>query len=478
MAESKKIKWYMLAFMAFNSVWGFGNITNAFVYFGGTKVILYWVVLFALYFVPYVLMVGELGSVFRSEDGGVSSWVFRTRGAKIAYYAGWTYWACHVTYIAGKGSSTLKAVSWVVFRNAETLDTLPSLYVQFISLAILLTACFLVTRGINVLKKLLTVAGVCVFVMSLLYILMMFLAPAVNPTAEYVNVGFSWEKILPDLGRVGSLSILVFGVGGSEKLSPYVNKVDRPSKNFPKAMICLTVMVMTTAILGVFAMNRMFDPSLITEENMDSYVANSAYWAFQRLGGYYGLGDTLMIIYAASEAIAFFASLVLSIDAPLRILLDNENTRQFIPKRFHQTNSKGVHIYGVAMVAVLSGSIVLIQSFAPSAASILQRLVKLNSVCMPLRYLWVFVAYVAMRRQIERFPAEYRFSKRQGIAKFFGFWCFGVTAVCCASGMYSDDLFTMTLNILTPLFLTALGMILPEIAKHERAKEIAPKGSE
>ena len=53
----------------------------------------------------YALMVGELGSAFKDEGGGVSSWLHQTTNAKLAYYAGWTYWACHITYIASKGSS-------------------------------------------------------------------------------------------------------------------------------------------------------------------------------------------------------------------------------------------------------------------------------------------------------------------------------------------------------------------------------------
>jgi len=76
-----------------------------------------WVLMFALYFVPYALMVGELGSAFKNSGGGVSSWVHETFGPKLAYYAGWTYWACHVTYIASKGSGGLKALSWAIFEN-------------------------------------------------------------------------------------------------------------------------------------------------------------------------------------------------------------------------------------------------------------------------------------------------------------------------------------------------------------------------
>ena len=72
-AETTKISWPVLAFMAFSTVWGFGNITNGFVYFNGPQVIFSWILMFALYFIPYALMVGELGSAFKNEGGGVSS---------------------------------------------------------------------------------------------------------------------------------------------------------------------------------------------------------------------------------------------------------------------------------------------------------------------------------------------------------------------------------------------------------------------
>ena len=36
-------------------------------YFNGTQVIFSWILMFALYFVPYALMVGELGSAFKNS---------------------------------------------------------------------------------------------------------------------------------------------------------------------------------------------------------------------------------------------------------------------------------------------------------------------------------------------------------------------------------------------------------------------------
>ena len=99
MENSKKMTWYTLAFMAFSTVWGFGNVLNGFVYFNGIQVIFSWV--------------------------------------------------------------------------------------------------------------------------------MMFAAPVINPNAEYVTMEFTKEALIPkfNVGYFTSLSILVFAVGGCEKISPYVNKV-------------------------------------------------------------------------------------------------------------------------------------------------------------------------------------------------------------------------------------------------------------
>lgn len=472
--DTKRINWSTLAFMAFSTVWGFGNVLNGFVYFNGIQVIFSWILMFALYFIPYALMVGELGSAFKESGGGVSSWILKTTGPKIAYYAGWTYWACHITYIASKSSGGLKALSWAVFRNAETYDTFPTIGVQLATFAVLLLFCWVASRGLNPLKKLATIAGTSMFIMSILYIIMMFGARAINPGADYVTLDFSLKNLIPQFNvkYFTSLSILVFAVGGCEKISPYVNKVKDPSKGFPRAMISLAIMVVVCAILGTIAMGTMFDPAMInaSEESFNSYVSNGAYWAFQKLGSYWGIGDSLMIIYAICNAIGQLSTLVISIDAPLRMLLDNEDAQKFIPSTLLKKNDSGAYVNGIKMVAVLSGSIILIQSFVPGAAAVLKQLTKLNSVCMPMRYLWVFTAYIALRKAGSRFSAEYRFVKNDTLALIAGGWCFFVTAACCLLGVYDPDPFTMCLNIITPCVLTALGIILPIIKKRELAK--------
>lgn len=474
--QEKKIAWYMLAFMGFSTVWGFGNVANGFMYFNGIQVIFSWILMFALYFVPYALMVGELGSVYKNSGGGVASWVQGGFGNKVAYYAGWTYWAVHVTYIASKGSGGLKAISWAVFRNAETYDTFPTIAIQLATLVVFLVFCWVASRGMSVLKGLTTLAGSTMFIMSILFIIMMFVAPIINPNGGYVTMDFTMKNLVPEfnVNYFTSLSILVFAVGGCEKISPYVNKVENPSKNFPKGMISLAIMVVVCAILGTVAMGMMFDPSVIneSEEVFNSYVSNGAYWAFQKVGEYLGVGDLFLVVYALCNTIGQFSTLVISIDAPLRMLLGTEYAKDYVPSAMLKQNDKGAYINGIKLVVVLSGAIILIQMAVPGAAAVLAQLTKLNSVCMPLRYLWVFVAYIGIRKNIDKLPADYRFipAKNNKLAIFAGGWCFFVTAACCLLGMYSTDTFTMVLNIVTPIVLTAIGMIMPYLRKRELAK--------
>lgn len=473
MSNSKKIVWYNLAFMAFSTVWGFGNVVNGFVYFNGVQVIFSWIMMFALYFVPYALMVGELGSAFKNAGGGVSSWIQETLGPKLAYYAGWTYWVVHMPYIASKASGGLKALSWVLFQNSSFYDSLDIRLVQIITLVVFLVFAWVASRGLNPLKSLATIAGSSMFVMSILFIILMMAAPALNPNGGYQTIYWSFKNLIPSfrLEYFTSLSILVFAVGGCEKISPYVNKVENPSKGFPKGMIALAIMVIICAILGTISMGMMFNVAEINA-NFDSYVANGAYWSFQKLGEYYGIGNTFLIVYAVCNMVGQLSTLVISIDAPLRMLLDNENARQFIPAKLLKKNDKGAYTNGILLVVAIVTPLILIPALGiGSVTAFLKFLTQLNSVCMPLRYLWVFIAYIALRKAIDKFPAEYRFTKSQFFAKFFGWWCFIVTAACCALGMFKGSAFEIAMNIITPIILVGLGAIMPALAKRGKTSQ-------
>lgn len=461
--DDKKILWYSLAFMAFSTVWSFGNVINGFSEYGGLKAIVSWIMIFAIYFVPYALMVGELGSAFKNEGGGVSSWIHQTIGPRMAYYAGWTYWVVHMPYISQKPNSTVIAASWAVFQDNRA-SSMNTTVMQLICLVIFAVAMYLASKGIGVLKKLSTLAGSSMFIMSMLFIVMMAAAPAITD-AQLLPIDWSLETFIPtfDGNFFMSLSILVFAVGGCEKISPYVNKMKDPSKDFSRGMIALAVMVAVTAILGTISLGMMFDSANIPQDLM----TNGAYYAFQKLGEYYHVGNLFVIIYALTNLIGQFSVMVLSIDAPLRMLLDSAD-ENYIPRRMFVKNEHGAYVNGHKLVMAIVSILIIVPAFGIKNVDTLVRwLVKVNSVCMPLRYLWVFVAYIALKKAGEKFPAQYRFVKSKTLGVVFGIWCFGLTAFACLTGIYSKDTFQLVLNIVTPFVLVGLGFIMPKLAAKE-----------
>lgn len=236
-----------------------------------------------------------------------------------------------------------------------------------------------------------------------------------------------------------------------------------PAKDFSKGMITLAIMVAVCAVFGTIALGMMFDSNNIPEDLM----TNGAYYAFQTLGEYYHVGDLFVIIYAIVNLICQFSVMVLSIDAPLRMLLDSADDT-YIPKALFKQNKYGTYTNGHKLVLIIVSILIIVPVFGIENVDVLVKwLVKVNSVCMPLRYLWVFTAYIALKKAGEKFTAQYHFVKNKTLGMFFGAWCFFVTAFACILGIYSDDPFQLVLNIVTPFVLIGLGLIMPVIARRK-----------
>ena len=470
---NKLLSWKALGLMTFTSVWGFGNIVNGYAN-QGLKAVVSWILMFTLYFIPYVLMVGEMGSTFKDSKGGVSSWIRSTTGAKLAYFAGWTYWIVHMPYLAQKPQNILIAFGWAVLGNGTLAKMMSPIVLQSIAVIIFFFFLWYASKGVTALKRIGALAGSFMFVMSILYILLALAAPHLT-TAKTFTYSLDWDTLMPtfDFDYMTTLGILVFAVGGCERLSPYVNNLRKPSSEYPASMIFMAAMVAVTALLGTFAMGLMFDHNNIPKDLM----MNGAYYSFAKLGQYYGIGNTFVVIYAICNALGQAATLAISIDAPIKILLADVDAR-FVPKAFTKINANGIPVTGYKLTAVLVTILLIVPALGiGDMTSLYNWLIRLNAVCMPLRYLWVFFAYMMLKKHAEKFVSEYHFIKNKTLGMLAGFWCFAFTAFACAMGMFPRGVqpgtdtwtFQFTLNILTPLVLIGIGLILPELAKKEQA---------
>ncbi len=65
--DHNQLNWLMVSLIAFNMVWGLGNVVNNYTT-QGISVIVSWILILAIYFIPYALIVGQLGSTLRKVE--------------------------------------------------------------------------------------------------------------------------------------------------------------------------------------------------------------------------------------------------------------------------------------------------------------------------------------------------------------------------------------------------------------------------
>ncbi len=402
MADTKKqLRWYNVALIAFVSVWGLGNVFNNYAQ-QGLSVVTSWILIMAIYFVPYALIVGQLGSTFKDQAGGVSSWIKETGTVRLAYYAAWTYWVVHIPYLAQKPQAILIALSWLFKGNGNFVNTVSSMTVSLICLALFLLFLWLSSRGLTTLNRIGSMAGTAMFLMSILFIILAVTAPLMVKGVHVATPDMGdIHTYLPkfDLNYFTTISMLVFAVGGAEKISPYVNNTKHAAKEFPTGMLVLAGMVAFCALLGSFGMGMLFNSNQIPTDLM----ANGPYTAFAMLGSYYHVGNIFVILYAIANALASISALAFSIDAPLKMLLSDADPH-FIPKKLSHLNKKGTPINGYWLTGILVSLLIIVPALGIGNMNELYKwLLNLNSVVMPLRYLWVFLAYYLLNKHLEKF---------------------------------------------------------------------------
>ncbi len=126
------------------------------------------------------------------------------------------------------------ATSWAIFQD-KRISSMNTKLMQLICLVIFLIAIYIASKGLNPLKKLATLAGTSMFVMSILFIILMMAAPAIT-NAHLNQIDWSFKTFMPtfDTKFFTNLAILVFAVGGCEKYHPMLIKWKIQKQDFQK----------------------------------------------------------------------------------------------------------------------------------------------------------------------------------------------------------------------------------------------------
>lgn len=473
--EPKKsfISWPVLALMSFVTVIGFDDLTYNFQN-QGMGVITSWVIMLFLYVIPYSLMVGQLGSVFNHEGGGLTSWVRGTSGEFLGYFTAWTYWAASIPYVVDTANSIVVGLGWAWYGNGKLQNTMSNGWFAFWTVITFVVFIFVQSRFKHSLEFLSTIGGVAMFGMTVLFVIMTFAALGMGGhiATQPMNV----HTIVPkfDLHYLTTLGLLIYAMNGAELIAPFITKMRKPKSEFPKAMIMLAVMTAFLTIFGSFSLGVFFDAYHLPND----LKMNGSYYAFQALGEQFHMGNTLMYIFAWTEVFYLAALLAVLLDAMTRMLISDTGAK-YMPKVLRKRNKSGLPVNGYLLTCGLSAFIMLLGIFLPSMNDIFNWLLNLNGIISPGVTCWIFFAFIKIRMDSQKYPSEYVYIKNDKIALSVGWWCLIITAVATIFGIAPQDVATgsstwwyeLIINFVAIIVLIGLGAIMPYVTRREERSQ-------
>ncbi|MFK3587051.1 APC family permease [Lactobacillus sp. 23-2] len=442
----------------------------------GLFVLVLWLFMLVFYQLPYTLIATQLGMAYDGEEeGGMSSWIRRGTGSDLLGYAtAWMYWAQTIPYLIDCASSVVVSVSWVVLGNKSLGDKMSPLVFSLLTFAIVLVFIIFDNVVKNALDATSLWGGIAMVVMTLVFFVMIIWSLT---HGGHIATKLTWDNIKPHLSvhYFSSASMLIFAMSGAELASPYISRLKKPSRDYPKAMWLLFIVTAGMVILETLGLAVLFDAKHIPND----FKMNGDYYAFQLLGQEAGMGNSLMYMYSIVCLVTLLAQIAALIDAASRFLA-SDTTVQFMPRWFLKKTKTGRPINSYIFTAATTLILVLLGGTLPEINDFVNWLLNLNTIVSPYKTSVVFVCFLILRYKHKTFPkGQYVFIKNRKLALGVGWWCFLLTFICATMAFLPQNgvvgsanwFKQLWMNIVVVIFLFGTGLVLPLLRKLEVARD-------
>ena len=425
--QKKYTPWLVLTLLDFVTIISFENIFYPFQN-QGLSVVVSWIFMLFVYVIPYELIVSQLGLTFDQQAGGLASWIRRGTGNDLFGYAtSWMYWVQTIPYLVDVSNSIIVSFSWIILGDATLSSHMSTFTFGLLTFVIILAFILLENIFKNALEILSLIGGGAMFIMSMLFVLMT--GYALTHGAHIATQPFDWSAFKPNfsLHYFSTTGLLIFAMSGAELAAPYISRMKDPKRDFPRSMWLLALMTGALTIFGTLALAVFFDANNIPND-------------FKMNGPYAG-----------------------------------DVNQKYMPTWLTKTNKNGRPVHSYTLTAGIALVLLLLSGTLPDINSIYNWLLNLNGIVSPYKTCLVFVAFIAVRWQQDKFSSDYIFIKNRTGALLVGFWCFLFTFVCATMGFipqnahFGTKQFTheLMMNFFFVFLIFGMGVILPFLRKLE-----------
>ncbi|HFZ8994510.1 TPA: glutamate/gamma-aminobutyrate family transporter YjeM [Citrobacter freundii] len=407
----KKMSLTGLILMIFTSVFGFANSPSAF-YLMGYNAIPWYIFSALLFFIPFALMMAEMGSAYRKEEGGIYSWMNNSVGPRYAFIGTFMWFSAYVIWMVSTAAKIWVPFSTFLFGSDMTqhwgIAGLQSTQVVgLLAVAWMVVVTWVASHGINKIARITAVGGVAIMCLNLVLLLVSVAILLLNGGHFAENINFTAS---PNPGYQSGLAMLsfvvfaIFAYGGIEAVGGLVDKTEKPEKNFAKGIVFAAIVISVGYSLAIFlwGVSTNWQNSL---SNSAVNLGNITYILMQNLG--MTLGNALHLSPEAAAATGIWFARITGLTmflayagafftlsySPLKAIIQG-TPKALWPAAMTRLNAVGMPTTAMWLQCLLVSLFILLVSFGGDTASAFyNKLTLMSNVSMTLPYLFLAIAF-------------------------------------------------------------------------------------
>ncbi|BEV72938.1 glutamate/gamma-aminobutyrate family transporter YjeM [Paludibacterium sp. B53371] len=453
--------------MFFTSVLGFSNVSRGIFYMGQSSILFYVFTGFS-FFLPYSIICAEMGASFKSEKGGIFSWIEKSVGGsfgrKLGFITIFMWWFSYVVWMMNVASMITIPLSYAMspfidggFSHATSLvkEALGPIGMGVIGMIVISFVTYLITLGVTKLAKLASIGGIAVMSLNVILLVCAFIilaAHGFHPASSYSWADmttvpkfskYAGDGITGLVGLFGFAVYAIFAYGGVEAVGGLVDKLENPERNVKRGLLIGAGVGIFVYCFGIFAATWFIDrnsPQVLHDVMKTSqggtglfYAGNAVYYFMYTLGATLAssLGaaastcNTMGNVFAAYTGVSMFCALTgaffVLIYAPLKQMIEGVPQGIF-PASWSKENQNGMPTVALRWQLGLVIVLIALGTFGGDAvADLIQNLVTLTNVTMTVPVIFIIYAYIHyLRNDAVEKPIRIFRSNGSGI---FMAWC-------------------------------------------------------
>lgn len=363
----------------------------------GLSLFFYYGLSIIIFFIPSALISAELATMFTHKEGGVSTWVTEALGPKWGFFTAWcmmakgfTYFPAVIAFLAG---------TFALLVNPHWAES--AYFTVGTILVVMWAGTLLNCRGVK-LSNLVSSLGCTV---GTIFPGLVIVGLAVYWMLSGRPSVLSFEgSYLPDIQTFSELAFLAgtfIAFSGIELSATHVREVKDPQKNFPKAILLCSAIVLGISILGSLAIALVIPKDSLS---LDAGIMQAFNTMFGALG--FPQMAKLMGICVLFGALATINIWIMN---PVRSLHASAKEQGYLPVYFQALNPAGAPqrllFFQATVVTVMT---FVFFSISPSVNSTFWLLTATTSNTYMLGLLCMFASAIYLRFKRPDLPRAFR----------------------------------------------------------------------